>query len=121
MVTPRRELNALFTGNTGAATLSLHTPPEWTTQALCAEIGGDLWFPEKTGNGETGQSFMRQAKAICAECSVRAECLDYALNYESGDMGTATSYSVSRIYGGLTPNERKALLLQRLSPDREAS
>jgi WhiB family redox-sensing transcriptional regulator len=46
-----------------------------------------------------------KAKAICATCSVRAECLDYALR-------TRESYG---IWGGLTEVERKALQRGRAS------
>lgn len=86
---------------------------EWMQSARCTEIGGDLWFPEKKGDGSTGQNFTNQAKAICQTCPVRAECLDYALAYESGDMGTHTSYAVAGIYGGLSPRERHKILRAR--------
>jgi WhiB family redox-sensing transcriptional regulator len=41
-----------------------------------------------------------RAKAICAMCDVRAECLDYAL----------TIRELHGIWGGLTEAERNALL-----------
>jgi WhiB family redox-sensing transcriptional regulator len=44
----------------------------WQDDALCAQIGGWLWFPEK------GES-TRDPKAVCRECPVRTECLEYAL------------------------------------------
>jgi WhiB family redox-sensing transcriptional regulator len=44
---------------------------EWQTQALCAQVGGDYFFPEK---GEPTSD----AKKICAACEVRAQCDDYA-------------------------------------------
>lgn len=47
-------------------------PPEWMKKALCAEIGGDMWFPE---DGEHGGP----TKGICGTCEVRAECLEYAI------------------------------------------
>ena len=46
---------------------------DWQEQARCAEIGTDLWFPEL---GDPG----RAAKAICAECPVAAQCLQYAID-----------------------------------------
>jgi WhiB family transcriptional regulator, redox-sensing transcriptional regulator len=51
---------------------ALPRPPAWTDLARCAEVGDDLWFPEKGGS-------VRQAKRICMGCEVRAECLEYAL------------------------------------------
>lgn len=58
-----------YTDRPGPLTL---TPEPWTRDALCAQIGGDEWFPEK---GEPS----RPAKNICRECPVAAQCLEYAL------------------------------------------
>lgn len=63
-------------------------------RALCAEVGGDAFFPEK---GEPAT----EAKKICARCPVRGECLWDAL--ERGDV----TYGV---LGGRSPQERRALL-----------
>jgi WhiB family transcriptional regulator, redox-sensing transcriptional regulator len=56
-----------------------------------------MWFPA----GSTGRALRQIAKAktICAGCTVRAQCLDYALdtNQEPG------------IWGGLTEDERRTL------------
>jgi WhiB family redox-sensing transcriptional regulator len=57
----------------------------------------EMWFPA----GSTGRALRQitEAKAICAGCTVRAQCLDYALdtNQEPG------------IWGGLTEDERRTL------------
>lgn len=45
---------------------------EWQASALCAQTGGELFFPDK---GET----TLPAKKICAVCEVKKECKDYAL------------------------------------------
>ena len=42
----------------------------------------------------------QQAKAICEDCAVRTECLDYAI-------GTREPFG---IWGGMTEYERKSLL-----------
>lgn len=72
----------------------------WTDEALCAQVDGDLFFPEKGGpNGE--------AKAICngnpargiAPCPVRAACLEDALLTDDR----------WGIRGGLTERERRKL------------
>jgi hypothetical protein len=67
---------------------------EWVNEALCAQVGPEdsLWFPDK------GQS-NKQAKLICAECPVRQQCLQYALD-RSEQHG---------IWGGLSDRERKEL------------
>lgn len=66
--------------------------PAWQDRALCAEIGTDLWFPEKGASA-------RQAKQVCAACEVRAACLGYAL--ETGQ--------THGIWGGLSERERRRL------------
>lgn len=43
------------------------------------------------------------AKAICARCPVRAECLDYALELRE----------IHGVWGGLNEMERRAMLRQR--------
>ena len=45
----------------------------------------------------------RRAKAICAECAVTGECLEYAL----------TIREPHGIWGGLNEDERRVLLEQR--------
>jgi WhiB family redox-sensing transcriptional regulator len=53
---------------------SWELPGAWAESAACSYTDPDLWFPEQ------GQAAMaRAAKAICAACPVRAECLGYAL------------------------------------------
>lgn len=64
----------------------------WRDDALCAEVPGDLWFPEK---GEPAWI----AKRICGMCPVSEECLEYALRANE-------RYG---IYGGLSPKERQEL------------
>lgn len=44
----------------------------WQDAALCAEVGGDEWFPEDGGHAEP-------AKRVCRSCSVRVPCLKFAL------------------------------------------
>ncbi len=50
--------------------------PDWIAQANCRGLAVELFFPER-GVSTT------EAKQVCAACTVRTECLDYALtNYE---------------------------------------
>ena len=58
--------------------------------ALCAEVGTEMFFPEKGGS-------VRPAKRICGDCPVSAQCLQYALD-EHIEWG---------IWGGLSPQERR--------------
>lgn len=65
---------------------------DWKHDALCREHGEINWFP---GQGESNE--VRKAKAICAECTVREECLDYAQRHKE----------VFGIWGGLSERQRK--------------
>ena len=71
---------------------------EWMEDAACLGVDPDLWFPSR---GSTGT----RAKAICAGCPVRVECLDYALenNEQHG------------IWGGLDLPERRRVAKWRAS------
>lgn len=71
----------------------------WAVDALCAQIGGDFWFPDKDGTGEPGQNHARQAKKICAACPVRNQCLAYAIDHDE-------RYG---IWGGLSERERRSI------------
>ena len=64
----------------------------WVLRANCVGIDAELFFPDR---GEP----TRHAKAVCAGCEVRAECLDYALE-------TGQKFGV---WGGTSERERRAL------------
>ena len=64
----------------------------WRDDALCRQVGMDLFFPEK---GETPKA----AKQVCAACPVRAECLAEAL---AGDIRFG-------VWGGTSERERRQL------------
>ena len=68
----------------------------WTIYAACREVGGDSWFPEEREDRLT-------PRAIClTRCTVRLQCLDYAMRREQGK---STSYRWG-IFGGLSPAKR---------------
>lgn len=69
----------------------------WRQDALCRNIDPDVFFPPLGGSS-------REAKRICAMCSVKAECLEFVLELESKD-----SHLQSGIYAGLSSKERRAL------------
>lgn len=84
--------------------VTLPAPPEWTIEAICAQVDLDLFFPEKGGS-------TRDAKEICAACPVRLKCLDYALEQEAHLAGSRGS--IHGIWGGLSPQERMKLIRAR--------
>jgi WhiB family redox-sensing transcriptional regulator len=61
----------------------------WQRDALCAEHPEANFFPE---SGQTTEA----AKALCARCLVREECLAYAL---ANDIAHG-------VWGGTSPKER---------------
>lgn len=71
---------------------------EWRAEAVCAQIGGDIWHPEKGGS-------TREAKLVCnggpgrEPCPVREQCLQYALDHDER----------FGIWGGYSERERRAL------------
>lgn len=73
-----------------ASTVEPGHPLEWQTDAVCAQVDPELFFPEKGGS-------TRPAKRICDSCEVKAECLDYAMQ---GDERFG-------IWGGLSERERR--------------
>lgn len=80
---------------TPAARFTLDDQP-WADRALCAQTDPEAFFPEK------GHS-TREAKATCAACPVRTQCLEYALDH-SERFG---------IWGGLSEKERRKLIARR--------
>ena len=68
----------------------------WKEDALCAETDPEAFFPEKGGS-------TREAKRVCVGCSVRLECLEYALDNDER----------FGIWGGLSERERRRLRLQQ--------
>lgn len=70
--------------------------PNWQAQGACLGADPDLFFPERNGD-------VRPAKAICATCPVKRECLDYALE----------TRQMFGIWGGLSEKQRKALRPRR--------
>lgn len=70
----------------------------WMINALCrGATEPDLWFPvTETG---PGAAQVAEAKAVCAGCPVREDCLEFALTL-------GLDYGV---FGGLAASERRAL------------
>jgi WhiB family redox-sensing transcriptional regulator len=69
---------------------------EWMRQGRCKDMDPTIFFP----NDGVG---VQVAQRICAECTVRQECLEYAL-VNRVDHG---------VWGGASERERRRLLRQR--------
>jgi WhiB family redox-sensing transcriptional regulator len=66
--------------------------PAWMALAACDSVNPDLFFPIR------GES-VSLAKAICAECGVREDCLEYA-------MARGEKFG---IWGGLSGRQRRRI------------
>jgi WhiB family redox-sensing transcriptional regulator len=80
---------------------------DWRQAAACRDQDPELFFP-LTEMGP-GARQVAQAKAVCAHCPVRAECLGYAL---AGGLDHG-------IFGGTTETERREL--RRVGTSRKAA
>jgi len=77
----------------------LSKPPvgEWALLGNCLGVDPDVMVPDD-GVGTT------EAKQICRGCSVRDECLDYALSHPRERFG---------VWGGASERERRLMEKQR--------
>jgi len=76
----------------------------WQWRAACRGEDANLFFPPNHVEDREARLLReQQAKAICATCPVRIECLEYAVR-------TRESHG---IWGGLNELERRILTRQR--------
>jgi WhiB family transcriptional regulator, redox-sensing transcriptional regulator len=73
--------------------------PAWMAQAVCREHPEVDFHDTRRGN-------LAAAKAVCARCPVRVECLEFALELDSGTVPQG-------IYGGMSGPSRARLRRQR--------
>ena len=75
----------------------------WRAQAACRDADVNIFFPTTDEGAEP-------ARAICATCPVRMECLEFALATRQED----------GVWGGLTETERRRLRRRRQAAARAA-
>jgi WhiB family transcriptional regulator, redox-sensing transcriptional regulator len=68
----------------------------WRQRAACRGVDPEVFYPAT--DEEAGD-----AKEVCAVCSVRESCLEYALTNRERD----------GVWGGATERERRRILRQR--------
>jgi WhiB family redox-sensing transcriptional regulator len=68
----------------------------WRQHAACRGVDPDIFYPVSEEEAE-------EAKAICASCTVRETCLDFALSNRERD----------GVWGGATERERRRMVRQR--------
>ena len=81
---------------------------DWRLRSACTDVDTNLFFPV----GLTGDAIDQTnlAKAICRECPVQTQCLEFALR-------TTQDYGV---WGGRTEDERRAIRRSRRAAARRA-
>jgi WhiB family redox-sensing transcriptional regulator len=75
---------------------------DWFADAACRDSDTAVFFPASDRDAD-------EAKAICATCPVREECLEYSLATRPAD----------GVFGGLTPVERHRLIRRRQKAARK--
>lgn len=83
-----------------------HFDESWQIKAACRGPQSNLFFPpthfEKKDEKEARE---REAKSICATCSVRKPCLQYALHIREPH----------GVWGGVNESERKQMMAREAS------
>lgn len=72
---------------------------QWQEQGSCRDMDDSLFFHPPNERGLARIRRDRAAKAICARCSVRIECADYAIR----------SREPYGVWGGLTEEDRERI------------
>lgn len=75
---------------------------EWQLQAACRGVDTQVFFSPEAERGSRRLARERVAKAVCSTCPVMSTCRDHAIRM-------AEPFGV---WGGLTPDERRALSVQ---------
>lgn len=71
--------------------------PEWMADAACKGLDPDLFVPP-VAKGPGGDNRYDEARAVCGRCTVRSECLEYAI----------VNRETFGVWGGTTPKQREA-------------
>ncbi|MHB8246392.1 MAG: WhiB family transcriptional regulator [Acidimicrobiales bacterium] len=86
-----------------------HNEDMWQVRAACRGPQAVVFFPPAyVERKDERLDREREAKVICRACSVRVECLEYALRIKEPH----------GIWGGLNESERKRLLERRGADQR---
>ena len=110
----RRGVEKTMTTTTMLTTLTMTTPTtwnegEWRAHAACSNFDTNLFFPEPEAPDALAQ--IAKAKAVCAACPVRENCLEFAIRTRQLD----------GVWGGHTPEERRSIRRRRQAAARKAA
>jgi WhiB family transcriptional regulator, redox-sensing transcriptional regulator len=108
--TPQSPYSGLYELNAaGSSRLARWNDATWRDDAACAGMDTRIFFPI----GETGPAARQVtlAKAACAACPVRDECLEFAIATIQND----------GVWGGTTEDERRLIKRSRRAKARRAA
>ena len=80
----------------------LYETYKWQEEAACRGMDTELFYLPENSRGTNKQTIVTAAKKICATCTVKSECLEYALAIDE-------PYGV---WGGMSEEERRYLKLK---------
>ncbi|WP_043485968.1 MULTISPECIES: WhiB family transcriptional regulator [Streptomyces] len=80
----------------------------WRERAACRGVDPDLFFP--IGNSGPTLEQIDEAKAVCGQCPVVEQCLNWAMRVGR----------VEGIWGGTTEGERRAMRLRGARQSKDA-
>ena len=81
---------------------------DWRSQSACLTADPELFFPLSSMGPSLRQ--VTEAKKVCGQCPVRAECLEFALS----------TNQVHGVWGGMSEDERRRLVAARTQGRRPA-
>ncbi len=81
---------------------------DWRSRAACLSVDPELFFP--IGNTGPAVTQVAEAKRVCAICTVREVCLQWAME----------NHQDSGVWGGLSEEERRSMK-RRAARARRAS
>lgn len=84
--------------------INISNTEKWTEQARCREVDSELFFPDRG-------SSTRQAKSVCANCEVKAECLAYAMLHRIGP----------GVWGGTSDFDRRKMFKKSAAVEPDAA
>ena len=80
---------------------------DWRLEAVCATVDPEIFFPHERIRLDGDADPYKEARAVCAVCPVKAECLADVESWESWAVSSRHG-----MFGGLTPDERMTLRRQ---------
>ncbi len=111
----RSETRSMFT-SIAPTVINVSTTPvkwdvdKWRTDAACSDFDTNMFFPDPESEDDVVPQ-ISAAKAICAACPVRQNCLEFAIRTRQLD----------GVWGGCTPEERRSIRRRRQAAARKAA